>query len=309
MAARRSKAVAERLRAVGYIGERARGASPPGGDRLHVDDARDRSVGMSARTARTLERTLVLLAAGLALAACSQARKAGGFLAGEAKVSSQQVSPDAGPPPRAIYVTTFAVAPGAIQQQGGLFGAAEQAVQGRPHLLGGVLGGGSGGGGIIKRRTAGDNPTADQVTQLLAKSIVDGLRAEQLGFPVEELPAGAPPPSPGWIVGGEFRSVDPGNRAQRAVIGFGAGEATTEVDVEVDRVDSGATTPVLRFGSNADSGHAPGAVVTMNPYAAAAKFVLGRNATQRDIEKMGQAIAQEIAKYAREKGVAPPRPS
>jgi hypothetical protein len=264
---------------------------------------------MGARTARTLHRTLALLATGLALAACGQARKAGGFLAGGAKVSHQQVSPDAGPPPRAIYVTTFAVAPDAIQQQGGLFGAAEQAVQSRPRLLGGILGSGSEGGGIIERRTAGDNPTADQVTQLLTKSIMAGLQSEQLGFPVEYLPPGAPAPSPGWIVNGEFRSVDPGNRAQRAVIGFGAGEATTEVDVEVDRVDTGGATPVLRFGSNADSGHAPGAVVTMNPYAAAAKFVLGRNATQRDVQKMGVAIAQEIAKHARERGVAPPKPS
>jgi hypothetical protein len=265
---------------------------------------------MQPRTA-TLERALVALATCLALTACSQARQTGGFLAGEAKVSNQQVAPDAGPPPRVIYVTTFGVAPDAIQKQGGLFGAAEQAVQSRPRLLGGILGGGGGegGGGIIERRTAGDNPSAEQVTQVLTKSIIDGLQSEQLGFPVEYLPPGAVPPSAGWLVNGEFQSVDPGNRAQRAVIGFGAGEATTEVDVEVDRVDGGAATPVLRFGSDADSGHAPGAVVTMNPYAAAAKFVLGRNATQRDVQKMGEAIAQEIAKYARERGVAPPKPS
>ena len=264
---------------------------------------------MQPRDQRVLHRTLVVLAAGLTLAACSQARKAGGYLAGEAKVSGQQAAPDAGPPPRVIYVSTFTVAPDAIQQQGGLFGAAEQAVQQRPRLLGGLLGGGGagGGGGVIERRTAGDNPTADQVTQVLEKAILEGLQSEQLGFPVEYLQPGAPPQSAGWIVTGQFTSVDPGNRAQRAVIGFGAGEATTEVAVTVERVDGGAVTPVLQFGSNADSGHAPGAVVTMNPYAAAAKFVLGRNATQRDVEKMGQAIAQEIAKYARERGVAPPK--
>lgn len=262
---------------------------------------------MQQPSSRRSHAPLVVLAAALALVACSQARKAGGYLAGEAKVTDTQSAPDAGPPPRVVYVTSFAVAPDAIQQQGGLFGAAEQAVQNRPHLLGGILGGG--GGGIIERRTAGDNPTADQVTQVLAQSIIQGLQSEQLGFPVEYLAAGAPAPSAGWIVSGEFRSVDPGNRAQRAVIGFGAGEATTEVDVTVGRYDDGRTTPVLQFGSNADSGHAPGAVVTMNPYAAAAKFVLGRNATQRDVEKMGQAIAQEIAKYARERGVAPPKPS
>jgi hypothetical protein len=190
-------------------------------------------------------------------------------------------------------------------------------VQKRPHLLGGgggILGGGGGGGeggggGVLDRRMAPDNPTGPQVSQVLAQSIVQGLQGEQLGFPVEALPPGTTPPSSGWLVQGQFQNVDPGNRAQRAVIGFGAGEATTEVQVEVDRLAPGSTTPVLQFGSNADSGHAPGAVVTMNPYAAAAKFVLGRNATMRDVQKMGQAIAVQIAKYAREQGVAPPKPS
>jgi hypothetical protein len=259
-------------------------------------------------------RLAVVLPLCLALVACSQAKKAGGFLAGEATVADKQASADPGPAPRVVYVTPFGVAPGAIKQQGGLFGAAEQMLDNRPHLLGGgggVLGGGGGegGGGVLERRTAPDNPTAGQVSDVLAKSIIQGLQAENLGFPVEYLPAGAAPPASGWLVQGQFQEVDPGNRAQRAVIGFGAGEATTEVAVEVDRLGPGSVTPVLQFGSNADSGHAPGAVVTMNPYAAAAKFVLGRNATTRDVEKMGQAIAQEIAKYARERGVAPPATS
>jgi len=260
---------------------------------------------------------LTLLAC-TALVACSQARQAGGFLAGEAKVSGQHASQDAGPPPRVVYVAQFTVAEGAIKQQGGLFGSAEQMVENRPKLLGGgILGGGGGGeggaqggpGGILDRRMAPDNPTPQAVTDTITKAVIDGLQKENLGFPVEFLPPGAPPPASGWLVQGQFQNVDPGNRAQRAVIGFGAGEATTEVAVEVDRLDGGSVTPVLQFGSNADSGHAPGAVVTMNPYAAAAKFVLGRNATNRDIEKMGEAIAQEIAKYARERGVAPPAAS
>jgi hypothetical protein len=247
----------------------------------------------------------------LLLAACSETRKAGGYLAGEAKVTNQQASTaDVGPPPRVVYVAHFSVDAGAIKQQGGLFGQAEQMVNQRPHLLGGgLLGGGSEGGGVLARRTAPDNPTADQVIETLTKAIVQGLEAEQLGFPVQVLAPGAEPPSSGWLVQGQFQSVDPGNRAQRAVIGFGAGEATTEVSVEVDRLGPGTITPVLQFGSNADSGHAPGAAVTMNPYAAAAKFMLGRNATNRDVEKMGQAIADQIAKYARERGVAPPKPS
>ena len=268
---------------------------------------------MTQHRARIRPRTAFALMACLAITACSEAKKAGGYLAGEAKVSNQQASADVGPPPRAVYVAQFTVAPGAIKEQGGMLGSAEQMVDQRPHLLGGgLLGGGNGGeggGGILARRTAPDNPSAGQVNDVLTQAIVKGLQGEQLGFPIEALPPGAQPPASGWLVQGQLENVDPGNRVQRAVIGFGAGEATTEVAVEVDRLGPGSVTPVLQFGSNSDSGHAPGAVVTMNPYAAAAKFVLGRNATTRDIEKMGEAIAGQIAKYAREKGVAPPKPS
>jgi Domain of unknown function (DUF4410) len=250
---------------------------------------------------------VVSLSLAVALSACSEARKAGGFLAGEAKVSNPQAAGDVGAAPRVIYVSDFTVAQGAIQPQGGLFGAAEKMVDERPHLLGGGLLGG--GPGILERRTQPDNPTPEQVSDTLVTALVGALNGENLGFPAERIAPGTAPPSSGWLVQGQFASVDPGNRAQRAVIGFGAGEATTEVDVEVDRLGPGTVTRVLAFGSQADSGHAPGAIVTMNPYAAAAKFVLGRNATMRDIEKMGQAIANEIAKYAREKGVAPPAAS
>jgi hypothetical protein len=276
---------------------------------------------IAARRSRTSLLVLLLTSAALGATACREARKAEGLLAGKATVSGTTASAEVGQAPRVAYVGDFTVDPGAIKSAGGLFGAAEQMVAERPHVLGGgLLGGGGGGGsggegegsqggGILDRRMSGDRPTAQQVSDVLANSIVRALNAEQLGFPAERLPSGYPVPSNGWLIHGSFENVDPGNRAQRAVIGFGAGEATTEVDVIVDRLSAAGATPVLQFGTQADSGKAPGAAVTMNPYAAAAKFVLGRNATQRDVEKMGQAIAKEIAKYARERGVAPPASS
>jgi hypothetical protein len=36
----------------------------------------------------------------------------------------------------------------------------------------------------------------------------------------------------------------------------------------------------------------------MNPYVAAAKFVMGRNATNRDVENMGKEIGKAIGQYA-----------
>ena len=174
----------------------------------------------------------------------------------------------------------------------------------RPHLLGG--GGEGGGGGILggegplQKRATSDLVSPAEASDLLASSIVQSFNSQGLPIPAERLPAGAPIPDAGWLVKGQFTSVDPGNRAQRAVIGFGAGEATAEVDVDVDRLTPSGPVPFVRFGTKSDSGHAPGAAVTMNPYVAAAKFVIGKNATRRDIQDMGDQIAKQIVKYAKE---------
>jgi hypothetical protein len=39
----------------------------------------------------------------------------------------------------------------------------------------------------------------------------------------------------------------------------------------------------------------PGAIVKLNPYVAAAKFVMSRHATERDVESTAAAIAKSIA--------------
>ena len=44
----------------------------------------------------------------------------------------------------------------------------------------------------------------------------------------------------------------------------------------------------------------PGAIVKLNPYVAAAKFVMSRNATERDVKQTASAIAKAIAQKAKE---------
>jgi hypothetical protein len=250
------------------------------------------------------ERCLTLITAAAvstSLFACSldQGRRT---VVGGATTKDEQIVDTAAPPPERIYVADYTVEEGAIKQASGLISEGERVlVEERPNLLGG--GGPGGGGGILARRTSGDMPTAAGVADTLAASIAEGLNEQKLGFPVERLAPGAPLPSSGWVVNGRFISVDPGNRAERAVVGFGAGEATTEVTTEVDRLGPGTATPVLRLGTQADSGKMPGAAVTMNPYVAAAKFVLGRQATSRDVQAMGKEIAKQIADYARSRRV------
>jgi len=214
---------------------------------------------------------------------------------GSASVSNQQILDANASPPREAYVADFTVGPGAIQPASGLISEATDELGSRPRLLGG--------GGLLGKRLTPDTPAPEQVVEVLAASITQALNQQDLGIPVERLPPGAPVPPSGWLVTGRFVAVDPGNRAERAVIGFGAGAATTEVDVSVDRLEPGTATPVLQFGTEADSGKMPGAAVTLNPYVAAAKFALGKQATTRDVQDMGQEIAKQIADYARSRGV------
>ncbi len=218
-----------------------------------------------------------------------------GTLMGKATLDEKPMAGPTTPPPR-IWVGDFPASAGAVKRPGGIIGAAEEIAAERPHLIGG--GGILGGEGPLQRRTDADRPTAAGVSDELATAIVSGLQAQNLGVPVERVPPGETPTS-GWLVHGQLLDVDPGNRAERAVVGFGAGEASTEIEVDVDKLEQGAATRVIQMGGASDSGKMPGAVVTMNPYVAAAKFVLGRQATSRDVQKLGEAVAKEIADQAR----------
>jgi len=116
-------------------------------------------------------------------------------------------------------------------------------------------------------------------------------------------------PTEGWLVQGVFTEVDEGNRLKRAVIGFGQGATSMEIQVGVsDLASRQPRQPFILFGTVKDPGKMPGAIVTMNPYVAAAKFVMEKNATKKDIKNSADQIVSEILKYEQQsKGQAPPR--
>jgi hypothetical protein len=112
-------------------------------------------------------------------------------------------------------------------------------------------------------------------------------------------------PKEGWLVKGVFTEVDEGGRLKRAGIGFGAGATNMEVQVSVIDLAVNPDAPFIIFGTVKDPKQMPGAVVTLNPYVAAAKFVLEKNAPEKDVKKTGKAIAQEIMKYREQLKQAP----
>ena len=184
--------------------------------------------------------------------------------------------------PRTIYVADFALDAENYAGDEGVRGA-----------LPGRL------GQRVPRPLAKDNPAekAHQIVDAMAESLVErlgagGLAASRLRDTSGELPR------EGWLVQGVFTEVDEGNRMKRALIGFGKGATSMDLQVGVsDLAGPDPRAPFALFGTVKDPSKIPGAVVTLNPYVAAAKFVLQKNATGRDIQQTAEQIAREILKY------------
>ena len=138
---------------------------------------------------------------------------------------------------------------------------------------------------------------ARQIVDEMSESLVNSLTEK--GFAATRLnPGDSILPSQGWLVSGTFTEVDEGNRLKRAVIGFGQGATQMEVQVGISNLSSSdPKAPFVIFGTVEDPSKLPGAAVTMNPYVAAAKFVLEKNATERDVRHTADQIVAEILKF------------
>jgi hypothetical protein len=141
---------------------------------------------------------------------------------------------------------------------------------------------------------------ARQIVETMAESLVRSLREK--GLAAQRLyDKAANLQREGWLVQGLFTELDEGNRLKRAAIGFGKGETRMDLQVALSDLESSDPRAAFAiFGSAKDPRHIPGAVVAMNPYVAAAKFVLQKNATEKDIHKTAEQIADRIAKYAQQ---------
>lgn len=148
---------------------------------------------------------------------------------------------------------------------------------------------------------------AMKLQELLASSLVKALGKKSIQaarfYPGQVLPAS------GWLVQGQFLEVDQGNRFQRAAIGFGVGESEMQIEVTLTDLTKTGSEPFAIFGTDSKTGKAPGASVTavamMNPYVAAAKFVMSKNASEKDVKKTAKQIAGIIENYIKSGGTSP----
>jgi hypothetical protein len=145
-----------------------------------------------------------------------------------------------------------------------------------------------------KREQHDPQAQAKKIVDTMAATIVTDL--QKAGYKAQRLSAGDPKPSSGAWVHGVFTQVNEGSRMQRAVIGFGAGDVTMQLYVTMSDL-ANPQQPLYESAENGASGNKPGAVITMNPYVAAAKFVMEQNAPEKTVKKTAGDIAKQVAQH------------
>ena len=143
--------------------------------------------------------------------------------------------------------------------------------------------------GLLGRLRSGRSEDPQKIIDLMSSQLVQDLVGH--GIDARRLGPSDPFPQEGWLVRGVFVNVEQGNRLRRAVIGFGAGQSDLQVAVSVSNLRQGAPEPMYEIDSEKGSGKMPGAAITLNPYVAAAKFLLAG----RDLDKSVRHAASDIA--------------
>jgi hypothetical protein len=154
-----------------------------------------------------------------------------------------------------------------------------------------------------KREKQDPEAQARKIVNLMSKSIVDDL--QKAGYKAQHLPTGAARPTTGVWLHGVFTEVDEGNQRRRALIGFGAGAANMELYVTLTDL-ANPEKPLYNEAKDQDSGKKIGAVITMNPYVAAAKYVMEKNAPEKTVKKTASEISAETVKQLKAHAVAAP---
>ncbi|MGE0827236.1 MAG: DUF4410 domain-containing protein [Candidatus Binatia bacterium] len=109
---------------------------------------------------------------------------------------------------------------------------------------------------------------AQKVQTRMVEDLITGIR--NLGLPAQRAEQGAALPTDAVAITGFFLKIDEGDRLQRTVLGFGAGQSTVDAKVSVFAPSAmSGRTKLLEFSTHADSGAAPGALVTGGVGAAA----------------------------------------
>jgi hypothetical protein len=134
---------------------------------------------------------------------------------------------------------------------------------------------------------------AKHIVNEMADALTDDLKSG--GVDARRIAADQPLPTDGWQVRGVFLNVDDGNRLRRAMVGLGAGQNDIQVAVSCDRLGAADLPPLYQAVEEADSRNKPGgALIKLNPYVIAAKFVMASGDEKKTIKKTAQQISDAV---------------
>ncbi len=149
-----------------------------------------------------------------------------------------------------------------------------------------------------------EREVARSVSAAVADNLVATLRAQGFQAEVGYEPV-APDASRVLVIGGQFLSINEGVRAERVVIGLGAGRSDVVTTVQVVENLDGARRLVDQFEVDATRGRKPGAAETMGVGAAAgtvataavatAATTVGSEAFGADVQADAKRTAEKIA--------------
>ena len=185
---------------------------------------------------------------------------------------------------KVIYVSDFDVDPANFKQdKGGIIG--------KGYLLPAPP------KSFLRRKPQDPATAANNLIRLMSETLVADLN--QSGLVAERLSSSDPWPTEGLVLSGVFTELSEGNQMRRALLGFGSGKAKAELYIMLTDVSS-RTLALYETSAQKSKGKTPEAVIAMNPYAAAAGFVvkfgMTKNAPEKTVKKAASKVAAEIVK-------------
>ncbi|HXK25426.1 MAG TPA: DUF4410 domain-containing protein [Myxococcota bacterium] len=170
--------------------------------------------------------------------------------------------------------------------------------------------------------TQEEKKVGHDVAQALASKLVSKIQA--LGLPAE-IASGAPVADTGApvvTIDGQFLSINEGNRAERVVIGLGAGRSDVKTAVQVYEMFGGGQRLLDQFEIDAKSGRKPGAAETLGAgglaghlavsAAVTAAGTVGSEAFGDNVDADAERTAAKLANalstfFVRQGWIAPPK--
>ena len=212
---------------------------------------------------------LAILGSVLVLAGCRSAKI----------TNEQQFGETPKEKPTIVYVTDFGLVPGEIEDDKGVLSEVPLVKVPAKLLLYGQ-----------------EPPTerAKQLVNLMSTSLVKDIEAK--GYVAQRYNPETQTPTNGWLIRGMYTKVQEGNRLQRTLIGFGAGETDADVVVVFDDLSKGPPEPFCELDTKADSGKLPGTapLLVLTPYGTAARFLLAGTDLEQNVRETAHKIADVL---------------